>query len=65
MTSLTSVPASSSSTVDPPDSHKKSMLFCPACGHESTTDGDWVVDDDSTYRCPECRTVIGDRRPDR
>ncbi len=42
-------------TDSPPD--RKSVLFCPACGHESPVGGDWVVRDRATsveYRCPDC-----------
>lgn len=43
---------------------QKSVLFCPACGHESHVDGDWIVRDDArevAYVCPDCTTVIESR----
>jgi predicted RNA-binding Zn-ribbon protein involved in translation (DUF1610 family) len=50
---------------------RKSTLYCPDCGHESTIDGDWRVDhtvvddrDRAVYSCPECGAVIA-RRPAR
>ncbi|EMA44155.1 phage terminase large subunit family protein [Halococcus saccharolyticus] len=57
----------------PPDggTWRKTTLYCPDCGHESTIDGDWHVehttDDDrdrAAYICPECGAVIA-RRPTR
>lgn len=61
MTSLDSTPLRSA--VGPPDTRGKSVLFCPACSHESPLSGDWVVDHDAgTYCCPECETVVVDRR---
>ena len=52
-------------TTDRP-SPRKAVLFCPACGHESPIDGDWLVRErasSAVYECPECSTVI-DARPD-
>ncbi|MFC4247362.1 hypothetical protein ACFOZ7_10180 [Natribaculum luteum] len=49
--------------------YRKSILFCPDCGHQSPVDGDWLVSHDSTgltYRCPSCETAITTRpAPDR
>jgi predicted RNA-binding Zn-ribbon protein involved in translation (DUF1610 family) len=42
----------------------KLRLFCPACGHESPLDGDWLVRERAAgvaYECPECETEIADR----
>ncbi|WP_255197841.1 TFIIB-type zinc ribbon-containing protein [Halorarius litoreus] len=50
-------------TADRP-SIRKSVLFCPACGHESQVGGDWIVRDDArevAYVCPDCTTVIESR----
>lgn len=44
--------------------HRKSMLFCPDCGHASPTSGDWDLDwrgDSLTYRCPDCETKLESR----
>jgi len=44
--------------------HRKSMLFCPDCGHASPTSGDWNLDwrgDSLTYRCPDCETELESR----
>ncbi|TYT60413.1 hypothetical protein FYC77_19060 [Natrialba swarupiae] len=41
------------------------MLYCFNCGHESTVDGDWVIqkyDNCTDYDCPECETTITTRR---
>ncbi|WP_254767275.1 phage terminase large subunit family protein [Salinilacihabitans rarus] len=38
-------------------SHRKRTLFCPSCGHESESDGDWDVreePDRTVYECPDC-----------
>ena len=43
---------------------RKSVLFCPACGHESLVNGDWFIDEKSyevRWKCPECRTTINSR----
>jgi predicted RNA-binding Zn-ribbon protein involved in translation (DUF1610 family) len=45
---------------------RKSVLFCPTCGHRAPTEGDWVVTERSvdgdrrrTYGCPACgRTLV-------
>lgn len=56
------------------DRRRKSVLFCPECGHESTATGDWVVserDGRTDYDCPDCgatvttRTVPGTGHRDR
>jgi len=64
MTTLDTLHAQSTDTVPPPRTRKKSVLFCPSCGHESPLNGDWNVeasDSTTTYRCPECRTVVSGR----
>jgi len=43
---------------------RKSVLFCPDCGHESRVDGDWQVqtrDDRHVYGCPACDAVVSER----
>jgi predicted RNA-binding Zn-ribbon protein involved in translation (DUF1610 family) len=43
------------------DSRPKATLFCPDCGHESRSDGDWVRVDRAEhvhYLCPDCDTDI-------
>jgi len=46
---------------------RKSVLFCPRCGHESALPGDWQVrtnGTDVTYGCPDCgETVVEQPRP--
>jgi len=47
----------------------KSVLFCPACGHESPVAGDWDVHRRSgrdALTCPECHATVttGDRVAD-
>lgn len=53
------------STPHPDDSPPpKATLYCPSCGHESTTDGDWIVrvrDASVDYECPDCGTTITSR----
>lgn len=42
-------------------SHRKGVLVCPDCGHESHVDGDWVrheSSDGTTYECPVCGSVV-------
>ncbi|WP_251341663.1 hypothetical protein [Haloplanus halophilus] len=44
---------------------RKATLFCPECGHASPLDGDWdvrTVGGHRRVRCPECRTVVDERR---
>lgn len=44
--------------------HRKAVLYCPVCGHESPVDGDWVVstrESRSEYGCPECDHVVAVR----
>ena len=39
----------------------KSVLFCPACGHEGHVDDDWSVYptlDGDVYRCPTCHETV-------
>ena len=39
----------------------KSVLFCPACGHEGRVSGDWSVYptlDGDVYRCPTCHETV-------
>lgn len=46
----------------PPD--RKSVLFCPACDHQSPIEGDWTVRERATsieYRCPDCEARITER----
>ncbi|MFC7140482.1 phage terminase large subunit family protein [Halosimplex aquaticum] len=60
--------ASSTPDRDPPP---KAVLFCPECGHESATTGDWIVRESeepsderasgAAYECPDCETVITTR----
>ncbi len=36
---------------------RKSVLFCPNCNHESSIDGDWIVqatENQQQLRCPNC-----------
>jgi predicted RNA-binding Zn-ribbon protein involved in translation (DUF1610 family) len=43
----------------------KATLYCPACGHESHINGDWIIHvlaDSLTYECPNCEAVIDSRR---
>ena len=54
---------SKSDDMDPPKK-AKATLFCPACGHESTPWGDWVVHVHETravYKCPDCETRVARR----
>jgi len=45
---------------------RKSVLFCPTCGHRAPTEGNWVVTERSVdgdhrraYGCPTCgRTLV-------
>ena len=43
---------------------RKSVLFCPACGHESHVDGNWNVTADESglqFACPNCGSVVASR----
>jgi predicted RNA-binding Zn-ribbon protein involved in translation (DUF1610 family) len=42
----------------------KSVLFCPACDHESALGGDWLVSERNRvtiYDCPDCGATIAVR----
>ena len=44
---------------------RKSVLFCPTCGHESPVDGDWRVQARGgalAYSCPACSETITERQ---
>jgi predicted RNA-binding Zn-ribbon protein involved in translation (DUF1610 family) len=44
---------------------RKALLYCPACGHESPSDGDWRVHGGQTAErldCPDCGETVADRR---
>lgn len=59
-------PAPTTDLDGPPD--RKDVLFCPACEHASTTDGDWVVRErarSQEYRCPDCGARITERTHER
>jgi hypothetical protein len=46
-------------------SDRKATLFCGDCGHASPVDGDWTVrtvGERRRLRCPECRSVVDERR---
>ena len=52
------------STTLGPDSSRKTTLFCPECGHASSSDGDWIVRERAgraEYNCPDCETAITTR----
>ena len=45
---------------------RKAVLFCPDCGHESPTTGDWIVQPGTSDQqwqrlCPRCDAVIQTR----
>ena len=43
---------------------RKSVLFCPVCGHESPVDGSWIVTTEESqqqFRCPECDQIVAVR----
>lgn len=43
---------------------RKSVLFCPVCGHESPVGEDWRVTlngDEETFVCPVCDEVVASR----
>ncbi|SFC06965.1 hypothetical protein SAMN05444422_104113 [Halobiforma haloterrestris] len=47
-----------------PSDRRKSVLFCWACAHASTIDGDWIrrsSDGVVEYVCPVCDTTIDER----
>lgn len=53
-----------SKPADPTGTPRKSTLFCPACDHQSPTDGDWVIDagmDTERYVCPVCEYTLTER----
>ncbi len=55
-------PSTSTTERQPAD---KATLYCPACGHESHINGDWIVHvfaNSLTYECPDCEAVIDSRR---
>jgi predicted RNA-binding Zn-ribbon protein involved in translation (DUF1610 family) len=59
---MSSVRPPAPDTVDGPP---KSLLICPACGHESPVGGDWHVETHDAARvtlCPDCGAEI-ERRP--
>ncbi|MEF8818926.1 MAG: hypothetical protein V5A31_08420 [Haloferacaceae archaeon] len=40
---------------------RKTLLHCPACGHESPPDGDWCIRPDherERLSCPDCFETI-------
>jgi predicted RNA-binding Zn-ribbon protein involved in translation (DUF1610 family) len=44
---------------------RKALLYCPTCGHESPTDGDWTRREESdrvVYSCPDCEATLTTRR---
>ncbi|SEQ48689.1 hypothetical protein [Natrinema salaciae] len=48
----------------PPPERRKTVLFCPECGHESPITGDWNTDvsgDERVLVCTACGSVV-DRR---
>lgn len=67
MTTLDPLPVQTTAPPSTPRSRSKSVLFCPSCGHESELNGDWTLEmagNTTTYRCPECRTVVNERTDD-
>ena len=43
---------------------RKSILFCPVCGHEIPIDSNWDVTSDGNHRkctCPECGQTVASR----
>jgi len=60
---MSSTRVSSPSAADASD--RKATLFCVDCGHASPVDGDWTVrtvGERQRLRCPECRSVVDERR---
>ncbi|WP_226005787.1 TFIIB-type zinc ribbon-containing protein [Natrinema salinisoli] len=48
----------------PPSERRKTVLFCPECGHESPITDDWetmTADGDRLLVCTDCGSVV-DRR---
>jgi hypothetical protein len=48
----------------PPSERRKTVLFCPECGHESPISGDWettTAGGDRLLVCTDCDSVV-DRR---
>lgn len=49
----------------PPDGQlRKATLYCPVCGHQSPTDGNWdveTVESQQEFHCPECDQVVAVR----
>jgi predicted RNA-binding Zn-ribbon protein involved in translation (DUF1610 family) len=40
---------------------RKTVLFCPECGHESAITGGWIVSYDTgreVYECPSCGATV-------
>lgn len=51
----------------PPPEARKTVLFCPECGHESPITGDWetmTAGDERLLVCVACGSVV-DRRSQR
>jgi len=49
---------------EPPPEERKTVLFCPDCGHESPVTGDWetvTAGDERLLVCVDCGWVV-DRR---
>lgn len=41
--------------------HRKAVLFCRECGHESPLTGDWRTEEERgvvTYVCPSCGATV-------
>jgi predicted RNA-binding Zn-ribbon protein involved in translation (DUF1610 family) len=62
MTSIDTHCTPASAETPPLDqSRRKSVLFCPNCGHESGIEDDWIVRSNGetrTYVCPVCEATI-------
>ncbi|MFC7028179.1 zinc ribbon domain-containing protein [Halomicroarcula sp. GCM10025324] len=61
MTSTTPFTTDAIEEFAPGDERRKTVLFCPDCGHESELDGDWHTEGEDgreRLRCPVCRTVV-------
>jgi hypothetical protein len=51
----------------PSSPRRKNTLFCPQCGHQSPTDGDWRVRASASrdvYTCPVCDAEVTTRPHD-